>query len=92
MRDVLVLSAPSSAKKSGLGAGNANSDQNVVLRVDARHMGELAYAADNGKVWLALRPTTGAQDPTISAVTLGRLLAGTTPVKLTGTSSKAGHR
>jgi Flp pilus assembly protein CpaB len=87
MRDVLVLSAPSSAKSGGL-TGGSTTNQNVVLRVDSRQMGELAYAADNGKVWLALRPTTGAQDPTISAVTLGRLLAGSTPVKLTG---KAGH-
>ncbi|MCW3066169.1 MAG: cpaB, partial [Solirubrobacterales bacterium] len=92
MRDVLVLSAPSSAKKTGIGGGGSGGSQDVVLRVDARQMQELAFAADTGKVWLALRPKTGAQDPPISAVTLGRLLAGSTPVKLPTTSPKAGHR
>jgi Flp pilus assembly protein CpaB len=82
--DVLVLSAPSSAKKSAIGAASGGSGQDVVLRVDARQMTSIAYAADNGKLWLALRPKTGAQDPPVSAITIGRLLAGSKPVKLQG--------
>jgi Flp pilus assembly protein CpaB len=92
MRDVLVLNAPSAAKKGGLVGGGGSGNQDVVLRVDARQMQELAFAADTGKVWLALRPKTGAEDPSLSAVTLGRLLAGSTPVKLPTTTGKAGHR
>jgi Flp pilus assembly protein CpaB len=54
IRDVLVLSAPSSSS----GVGSANST--VVLRVSEQAAPGLAYAADNGKVWITLRPPLGA--------------------------------
>jgi pilus assembly protein CpaB len=54
LRDVLVLSAPSSS--SGIG----NSNSNIVLRVSEQDAPGLAYAADNGKVWVVLRPPLGA--------------------------------
>lgn len=60
LQDVLVLSAPS-ASGGGLG-GTSNS--NIVLRVSDQDAVGLAYAADNGKVWVVLRPPLGASQST----------------------------
>jgi Flp pilus assembly protein CpaB len=57
--NVLVLSAPSAAGGGGLGGGG-NSGGNIVLRVTAKTANTFAYAADNGKVWITLRPPVGA--------------------------------
>jgi Flp pilus assembly protein CpaB len=56
IRDVLVLSAPSAS--GGVGGGGNSS--NIVLRVSEADATNLAYAADNGKVWVVLRPPLGA--------------------------------
>jgi Flp pilus assembly protein CpaB len=50
MADVLVLRAPL-AGGSGL----------VTLRAPLRRAAQLAYAADNGRLWLVLRPPSGAR-------------------------------
>jgi Flp pilus assembly protein CpaB len=56
--DVLVLSAPSSGGSGGIaGGGNAG---NIVLRVTAKTATAMAFAADNGKIWITLRPPVGA--------------------------------
>jgi Flp pilus assembly protein CpaB len=72
--DTPVLKAPTSASGGGLGGGaNPQSQQsNVTLKVSADQAGELAYAADNGKVWLVLRPANAgsAATPSISAQSL----------------------
>jgi Flp pilus assembly protein CpaB len=54
LQNILVLSVPSS--------GGSNS--NIVLRVSDRDAPSLAYAADNGKVWIDLRPPLGASSST----------------------------
>jgi Flp pilus assembly protein CpaB len=56
IQNVLVLSAPTSSS----GVGNNNSD--IVLRVTNHDAASLAYAADNGKVWIVLRPPLGASN------------------------------
>jgi Flp pilus assembly protein CpaB len=58
MQDVLVLNAPTS--NSGLGASSNSS--NILLRVSDKDAAALAYAADNGKVWIVLRPPLGATE------------------------------
>jgi Flp pilus assembly protein CpaB len=58
-RDVLVLSAP--PKPSGLGIG-ASREQEVVLRLSDSETARVAFAADHGDVWLAIRPPTLASD------------------------------
>ena len=65
LRDVLVLSAPG-ATGGGLGGGGGNG--NIVLRVSEKDAASLAFAADNGKVWIVLRPPLGAtQSPPSTA-------------------------
>lgn len=75
MQNVLVLDAPAAAK--GLAS---NSGANVVLRVDPRQAADLAFAADNGKVWVVLRPKTGAPPVAPAFVTLETELLGVRPV------------
>ena len=76
LRNVLVLKAPNGTK-GGIGGGGAtNPNQTVVLRVDARKMPDLAFASDNGQIWLALRPKSGAVDPRVAAATLAQILSG----------------
>jgi Flp pilus assembly protein CpaB len=68
---------------SGVGGGNGVSAQSdVVLKVSARDAGALAFAADNGKVWLVLRGPN-AKDPktqTQALYTINSLLLGSKPI------------
>jgi Flp pilus assembly protein CpaB len=57
-RDALVLSAP--AKSEG-GIGSSKSED-VVLRLSDVEAARVAYASDQGHVWLAIRPPTLAKD------------------------------
>lgn len=59
LKDVLVLSAPGSASAGLVGT---SSSSNIVLRVNENDAPNLAYAADNGKVWVVLRPPLGASE------------------------------
>lgn len=54
-QNVLVLEAPARAK-----AGAANIDANVILRTTYREAAQIAWAVDNGKIWIVLRPRAGA--------------------------------
>jgi Flp pilus assembly protein CpaB len=70
----LVLQAPSTSSQ-----GNGN---NVVLKVSDRQAANIAFASDNGKVWILLRPRTGARSAAPDVVSLETLLLGVKPVKV----------
>ena len=53
---------------------------NVSLRVTDRQAAELAYASDNGKIWLSLRPSAGAKSSKPGIVSVETLLLGVPPV------------
>jgi pilus assembly protein CpaB len=74
MSDVPVLAV--GEKPSGSGPTN------VSLGVDDVKGAELAFAADNGKVWLALRPSTGAAASRPRIVTIETMLLGVPSVKV----------
>ncbi len=82
MQNLLVLDAPP-AKAGGptVGAG-ANATSVVTLRVAASAAAKLAFAADNGKLWLVLRPQNGAKLDRSTLVTVASLLADAKPVKV----------
>lgn len=61
-QNVLVLSVPSGGG-GGVGGGSGG---NIVLRATDKLAVALAFAADNGKIWVTLRPPVGSQD-TVSA-------------------------
>lgn len=60
MTNILVLDAPESAPKTGIGASNNTS--NFVLQVTDLQAVEVAFAAENGRLWLLMRPPSGATD------------------------------
>jgi hypothetical protein len=55
-----------------------------VVRATDQKAAELAYTADNGKLWLALRPQVGARDSNVGIVTLESILFGVKPINLQG--------
>jgi len=65
---------------STAGGIGTNRSSNVSLQVNDRQAAELAFASDNGKVWLALRPTTGAKASPPAIVSVETLLLGVPPV------------
>ena len=71
--DVLVLKAP---------AAEGGEKGNAVLRVPAKTAAQVAFAADNGKVWLVLRPGVGVRESPDDIVTLESLLFGRKAIKL----------
>ena len=73
MDNIPVVSVDDS---SGAGSKGAN----VGLRVNDRQAAELAFASDNGKVWLALRPSAGAKSSRPGIVSVETLLLGVPPV------------
>jgi Flp pilus assembly protein CpaB len=85
MQDIKVLGV--SSTKSGLG-GTGSS--NVSLYVNAQQAAELAFASDNGKIWLSLRPSSGATDTRPGLVTAETILLGVRSVAVT--RALGGHR
>ena len=76
------------AQKSG-GLGNANQATNVSLRVNDAQAAAISYASDNGKVWLVLRPPTGAPPVRPGLVNIGTILLGIPPIPLPGPRATA---
>ncbi len=79
-QNILVLDAPD---RLGTGVGASNT-VNVVLRTDYQEATEVAWAADNGKLWLVLRPRTGAPVMRPGVETAENLLLGIRPVTVYG--------
>jgi Flp pilus assembly protein CpaB len=77
MSNIQVLRA-GTAGGGGLGSSQspASSFSSVTLDVADSQAGALAYAADNGKVWLVLRPANAAATTQTAAITAQSLLLG----------------
>jgi Flp pilus assembly protein CpaB len=89
MENVLVLDAPDKVG-SGLGSGGS-AGQRVVLRMTDQQSAQLAFASDNGKVWLLLRPATGSQASPARIVTLETLLFSANPIAVQHQLRQKGH-
>jgi Flp pilus assembly protein CpaB len=74
LTNVSVLAVGEKASGSGT--------TNVSLRVDDVDAAKLAFAADNGKLWLALRPSSGAKPSRAGIVTIETMLLGVPPVQI----------
>lgn len=72
--DVPVVSI--AGKAGGLGS----SSTKVLVRLTDMQAANLAFASDNGKVWLSMRPGAGAESTPPSLVTVETLLLGTSPI------------
>jgi pilus assembly protein CpaB len=67
------------AKAGGIGAA---STTNVSVKLTDSQALQLAFASDNGKVWLALRPSSGAPSVGPGLVTVESVLLGLSPIQL----------
>jgi Flp pilus assembly protein CpaB len=76
--NVKVLKAPGGGG-GGIGGGG-NGSGNAILAVDATQAGKIAFAQENGKVWLILRPGNAATTPP-TFDDLGSELLGSTPIQ-----------
>jgi Flp pilus assembly protein CpaB len=77
--NVPVLKAGTNSSSTGVGSGSNNTSQ-VTLKVPDAQAGALAYAADNGKVWLVLRPANATSTAPPSTITVQSALFGTKSV------------
>ena len=75
MQNVLVLSVPKGESRAG-----TSKKSDVTLRVTDKQAAALAFSADNGDVWLSLRPPTGSSQQTPSTISMEALLAGSAPI------------
>jgi Flp pilus assembly protein CpaB len=73
-QDVLVLKAPVRDKAGAGLQGTANSVEDIVVRMSNSAAPKVAFAAEYGKVWLALRPADGKDVPRRSIVTIESLM------------------
>lgn len=83
MQNALVLDAPSESAGTG-----ANQTGNVVLRVNRDQAAQIAWAVDNGKVWVVLRPRAGSPVTKPAIVTAESLLLGIPPVTVYGNARR----
>lgn len=83
-QDVLVLSVPKAAA-AGAAVNGSSRPQEIGLRVSNVSAPKVSFAAEFGKVWLALRPANGKDVSKRSLVTIESLLfsqlSGTTPLR-----------
>jgi Flp pilus assembly protein CpaB len=71
----------SGSKAGGVVAAGPNSS-NVTLKVSGEQASELAFASDNGKIWLSLRPSSGAAAIRPELITAETLLLGIPPITI----------
>jgi pilus assembly protein CpaB len=84
LSNIKVLQAGSSSG-GGLGGGaGKNSFSDITLDVADTQAGALAYAGENGKVWLALRPADATSSTSAAAITAQSLLLGSKPIAAGG--------
>jgi Flp pilus assembly protein CpaB len=62
--------------------GTGSTTTNVSLRVDDVKAAEAAFGSEYGRLWLALRPSTGAAASRPDLVTIETLLLGVPPVQM----------
>src|SRR3954464_9087744 len=84
LQDKLVLRAVAQPIEGG-DEGKA-ADKSIILRVNDREAVTLAHAADNGKVWVLLRPAAGAKQSAPATASIDSVLrAGQPSAKRTAT-------
>jgi Flp pilus assembly protein CpaB len=81
-RPVLRLIVPDVPVISVGEAKSGSGTTNIGFRVNDVDAAKIAFASDNGKVWLALRPSAGAKASRPGLVTVETLLLGIPPVQV----------
>jgi pilus assembly protein CpaB len=76
MQDIAVADTNASGNQLG-----SSSTSQVVLRTTPIQASNLAFASDNGRIWLVLRPTTGGKVSPPNLVTVGTLILRQQPIQ-----------
>jgi pilus assembly protein CpaB len=71
MQDITVAEI-----KQGGGGVGASGATNITLKVTDLQAAKLAFASDNGKIWLTLRPASGAKPSRADIITAETMLLG----------------
>jgi len=74
LQDKLVLRA--GAQPTAGGDEGKAADKSIILRVSDREAVSLAHAADNGKVWVLLRPAAGGKQSAPQTASIDSVLKG----------------
>jgi Flp pilus assembly protein CpaB len=82
MLRLIAQNVPVVTVGSTKGSLGSNTTTNVSLRVDNRQAAEFAFTADNGKLWLVVRPPNGAKPARPGIVTVETVLLGVPPLNL----------
>jgi Flp pilus assembly protein CpaB len=65
---------------SSSGSFNSNSNANLSFKVTDQQAADLAFASQNGTLWLGLEPAAGLKTSRPTVVTMETLLLGVPPV------------
>jgi Flp pilus assembly protein CpaB len=77
MQNVPVLKVTKSNR-----LGGSSADSQVTLKATSYQSQKLAFASDNGEVWLVLRPPSGARPSAPKLITVETLLLGLSPTAM----------
>jgi pilus assembly protein CpaB len=81
MQNVLVLGVSGGGGGTGVtGSSAGSSSSSITFRLTSAGAGRLAFASDNGKIWVVLRPATRGGSIAPNATTLQKLLGQSTRV------------
>jgi Flp pilus assembly protein CpaB len=77
MENILVVDVSGAGKTAAVGQQN---NTNVSLRMSDAQAQKTAFASDNGKIWLTLRPAAGSRSTVSGLVTINSDLLGLQPL------------
>ena len=77
MGNILVVDVSGAGKSAAVGQANST---NVSLRMTDAQAQKVAFASDNGKIWLTLRPAAGSRSTVPGLVTINSDLLGLQPL------------
>ncbi len=89
MQNVLVLRAPTG--RAGGTATSRGQTKNMVLKIRDTKAAQVAFSAENGKIWIVNRPKAGAKEGDQGIVTLETVLFDSKPIATDRLSADIGR-
>jgi len=77
LQNVYVLAVSGTSTSGGISGGSSGSSSSLTLRTNPSGASRLAFAADNGTIWVVLRPPTHGGTISPKTTSLQSVLSGT---------------
>lgn len=77
LQNVYVLAVSGTSTSGGISGGSSGSSSSLTLRTNPSGASRLAFAADNGTIWVVLRPPTHGGTISPNTTSLQSVLSGT---------------